>query len=60
VTIFFSSGEKTALLTEPVCPVRSAISLPEAASQILAVLSDEAVAIFFPSGEKTAVSTGPV
>src|SRR5208337_3541662 len=60
VSTRFPSGEKTAELTGPLCPLKVRISCPVFASQMRAVPSSPAVSTRFPSGEKTAELTGPL
>ena len=58
--IYFPSGEKTAELTLPVCPLNVLISFPVATSQSLSVLSMLPDNAYLSSGEKATDPICPV
>jgi hypothetical protein len=55
-----SLGEKAAETTAPLCPVKVLMTAAVAASQSLAVLSDDPVSTFEPSREKETEVTPPL
>src|SRR5271157_3757134 len=59
VTIRLPSGLNAADLTEPACPLSSAMRAPVSAIQTRAVLSPDAVTMRLPSGLNAADLTGP-